>query len=299
MNTHEEEWRISRRKLLLGAAGAGMLRGAPGYGPRVAAQMFIWTQELRRQGRTLAEGVGDVIAGTRAAGYEYAEFMSSFFQPEIRETTLRLLGEHGLQVPICYHGGLMHTEAGSAKMMDETLELVEALAPLQTRIINTNPIPKPKKALKTDAELAIQARGLNRLGEALAKKGVQLMVHHHDPEMFEDAREWRHIVQNTELALCIDLMWARRGGQDPLAILKEAGDRVAALHIRNTKGGVSTEAAGDGEIDYAAIVGYLKGRGFDGWAVVELFHEPKTEVTRPLESNLRLSRMWVEETFGL
>jgi inosose dehydratase len=183
--------------------------------------------------------------------------------------------------------------------MAETMELVETLQPLGTRIINTNPIPKPEKALKTDAELAIQAKGLMQLGEALDKRGVQLVVHHHDPEMYENAREWRHILQHTTLPLCIDFMWVKRGGQDPLSILKEAGGRVATLHIRNMRGGVCMEAAGLGEIDYLSIVEYLKRRGFDGWAIVELFHEPATKVTRPLEANLRISREWVESAFEL
>jgi inosose dehydratase len=290
---------LTRRELMAGALASSGAFAAPAYQPKLAAQMYIWTQVLRKQDRSIEEGVTDVVAGTRAAGYDSAEFMSGFFTPKIRDKTIGLLTEHGLNVPICYHGGLMHTEAGCAKMMKETLELVEVLQPLGTRMINTNPVPKPKKALKTDAELAIQAKGLMELGEALDKRGVQLIVHHHDPEMYEEAREWRHILKRTTLPLCIDFMWVKRGGQDPLSILKEAGDRVATLHIRNMQNGVCTEAAGDGEIDYPGIVDYLKGRGFDGWAIVELFHEPTTKVTRPLEANLRMSREWVEGAFEL
>ncbi len=289
---------LTRRDFVAGAANAAVLRGA-GYQPRLAVQVYVWTQYLRKQGRSIEEGAGDVIAGCRAAGFENAEFMSSFFAPEIRDTTVRLLEEHGLHVPICYHGGPMHTAAAARETIGETLAVADAVKPIGVSAINTNPTPKPKKALKTDEELATQAKALNELGAALGEKGMRLLVHHHDPEMMEDAREWRHILEHTDLPLCIDLMWAKRGDQDPLAILKEAGERVATLHIRNMQNGVCTEAVGDGEIDYTAIAGHLKERGWSGWAIIELFHEPETEVTRSLEENLRLSREYVQEKFEI
>jgi inosose dehydratase len=288
---------MTRRDLLLATAATTGLRAASGYEARIAVQIYVWTQHLNKEKRSLADGVEDVIAGCRAAGFENAEFMSSFFAPELRDKTIGLLREHGLNVPVCYHGGPMHTAEDAERVTKETLELADALQPLGTRYINTNPIPKPKKALKTDRELAIQAEAVNRLGGELEKKGMQLLLHHHDPEMMENAREWRHLLRNTNLPLCIDLMWVARGGQDPLSILKEAGDRVATLHVRNMQNGVCTEAAGDGDIDYPKIVEYLEGRNWNGWAIVELFHEPGTKVTRSLEENLRLSREWIEETF--
>ena len=287
---------MTRRGLLLSAAAAG-LQAAAGYQAKVAVQTYVWTQYLNKQKRSLADGVEDVIAGCRAAGFENAEFMSSFFSPELKDKTAGLLRKHGLSVPICYHGGPMHTEQGAEQVIRETLELAATLKPLGTHYINTNPIPKPGKALKTDQELATQAKAVNRLGAELAKRGMELVLHHHDPEMMENAREWRHLLRNTNLPLCIDLMWAARGGQDPLSILKEAGDRVALIHVRNMRNGLCTEAAGDGDIDYSKIVEYLKGRGWQGWAIVELFHEPGTKVTRSLGENLRLSRVWIEKTF--
>jgi len=283
----------------MAAGTAAGLRAAPFYEAKLAVQIFVWTQYLNKQKRSLEDGVEDVIAGCRAAGYENAEFMSSLFAPEIREKTISLLQRHGLNVPVCYHGGPMHTRPGAARTIRETLALADVVQPLGTEIINTNPVPKPRKEAKTDVELMIQAEAVSRLGLELDRKGLQLTLHHHDPEMADDAREWRHLLKNTDLPLCIDLMWVKRGGQDPMSILKEAGDRVATLHIRNMRDGVCTEAAGDGEIDYGEIVSYLKGRGWSGWAIVELFHEPGTKVTRSLEENLRLSREWTERTFAI
>jgi inosose dehydratase len=50
---------------------------------------------------------------------------------------------------------------------------------------------------KTDAELGVQADSLNRMGRALAQNGFELRVHHHTPQLAENAREWRHILHHT------------------------------------------------------------------------------------------------------
>lgn len=291
--------RVDRRRFLMGGLAASAARAAGGYAPKMAVQAFIWTQEMRKQNRTLADGLEDIFAGSARAGFKNVELMSIFFRPELRGRTTALIKQHGFGVPIVYNGGPMHTAEGAEKTIAETLELADVVKQAGTKTLNVNPTPKPNKELKTDQELKAQVDAVNRLGKELRKKGMQLILHHHDPEMMENAREWRHLLTNTSWPLCIDLMWVARGGQDPMAILREAGRRVASLHVRNMRDGVCTEAFGDGEIDYAQVTAHLKKIGYQGWVVVELFHEPGTKVTRPLVENLRLSREYAEKVFGL
>lgn len=290
---------VSRRQWLAGILAAGSTSGQTGSGAALAAQVYVWTQYLRKENRTLQQGLEDIFAGTRAAGFENVELMSSFFAPELRERTLELLRAHGLGVPIVYHGGPMHETAAAEKTIAEALELADTSRPAGVQMLNVNPSPKPARERKTDRELAVQARAVNRLGSELKKKGLRLILHHHDPEMAEGAREWRHLLENTDAGVCLDTMWIARGGQNVMEIVRKAGDRLASLHLRNMHRGVCTEAFGDGDIDYRALAAYLKGINFRGWYVVELFHEDGTAVTRPLEENLRLSRRYAEEVFGV
>lgn len=290
---------VSRREWLAGVLAAGRLTGQTGAGPGLAAQVYVWTQYLRKENRTLGDGLEDIFAGTRAAGYDNVELMSSFFTPELRERTLELLKAHQLGVPIVYHGGPMHESAGAEKTIAETLELADTSRPAGVQMLNVNPSPKPARERKTDRELAIQARAVNRLGNELKKKGLRLILHHHDPEMAEGAREWLHLLENTDAGLCLDTMWIARGGQNVMEIVRKAGGRLASLHLRNMQNGVCTEALGDGDIDYRELAAYLRGMNFQGWYVVELFHEDGTAVTRSLEENLRLSRRYAEEVFGV
>ncbi len=288
--------RVGRREFLFGGLAA-LAAGA--YAPQITAQVFIWTQEMRKQKRTLADGLADIFAGMAQAGFNNVELMSIFFTPELRERTIALIRQHGFGVPIVYHGGPMHTPEGAEKTIGEALALAEVVRPAGTKTLNVNPAPKANKERKTDQELEAQAEAVNRLAKELRGKGMELILHHHDPEMMENAREWRHLLKSTSAGLCLDLMWVARGGQDPLAILGEAGRRVASLHVRNMRDGVCTEALGDGEIDYRRVAAHLKKIGYDGWVVVELFHEPGTAVTRPLVENLRLSREYAERVFGV
>ncbi len=291
--------RIQRRQFLAGALGTKALAAASGYAPVLAAQAYVWTQVLRQQKRTLADGLEDVIAGMRAAGFQNAELISVFFTPELAPRTISLLRQHRLKAPIVYSGGPMHTSEGAARTIAEAVKLAGAIRDAGARIINFNPSPKPGKALKTEGELRQEAAAVRELASELQNKGLELILHHHDPEMKADAREWRYLVRNTELRLCVDTDWVRRGGQDPMAIVREAGSRLASLHLRNANNGVWAEAFGEGDIDYRKLAAYLRRTGYQGYLVVELAYEKRTRITRSLEEDLRLSREYARKVFGV
>jgi inosose dehydratase len=262
-------------------------------GLALVCQVYVWTQQLRSLDR-----MEEMFRGTREAGFRRVELLSSFLRtPELRERTGALLCEYDLEPAVLYHGGVLHEEPGAAQTLAETLELAGAAQSLGCRRLNFNPSPKPGKALKSDDELRLQAAYLNRLGRELRNRGMRLLVHQHDAEMRAEAREWRFQLRHTDPALvdfCLDLHWVYRGGQDPLALLGEAAGRVQSLHLRNSSGGVWSEALGEGDINYQAVADSLCRIGYRGLLVVELAYEKGTPCTRPLPENLRLSREFAE-----
>jgi len=294
-----ESTRVTRRQMMAMLAAPAV--PAARYSPLLSAQIYVWTQHFNAQKKPLAEGIGEALAAVRRAGYRRIELMSSCYQPGVREKTLEAMKQTGIEVPIVYHGGPMHEEEAAEKTITEALELADLVKASGTRFINLNPAPKPKRERKSDEELATQARLVNRLGGELKKRRMGLLLHHHDPEMAENAREWRHLLQNTDPAvanLCMDLHWVLRGGQDVMALLREGGSRLGGLHLRNSKQNVWTEALGEGDIDYSKVAAYLRQIRFSGYLLVELAYEKATVITRPLEENLRLSRLYVEKVFG-
>jgi sugar phosphate isomerase/epimerase len=59
------------------------------------------------------------------------------------------------------------------------------------------------------------------------------------------------------------------------------------------------EDYGPGDIDYQKVADYLRGIGFTGYLVVELAYEKGTQITRSLDEDLRLSRIYTDKIFGL
>lgn len=290
----------TRRHFLAGTAilPATFAAGVPRH--RLLAQVYVFTQELSRRKVALADGIDEIFSTTRNAGFHAMELMSHLFTPELRGRTIASVKKHGIDVPITYCGGAMHTVEGGQKTRAAILETADTATAVGTVAINHNPDPIGRA--KTDDELKLQAENLNRLGEALGKHGQKLFVHHHNPEMADNAREWRYTLAHTDPALvqlCVDTHWAYRGGQDFMAIVREAGKRLASLHLRNSVNGIWSESFGAGDLDYGKSRDYLKRAKLSPYLVVELAYEEKTPHRHTLEENLRAGREYAERVFGV
>jgi inosose dehydratase len=287
----------SRREFL---AGSLALPALASERPRLLAQGYVFTQEFSRRKVTLADGIEEIFVTVRDAGFRGIELMSPMFAPELARRTVELARTYAIDVPITYSGGRMHVPADAAKTISKVAALAETAAPAGTIAIDMNPDPIFRE--KTDGELAVQAEHLNRLGEALRRLNQRLFVHHHTPEMADYAREWRHILAHTDPSLVwltVDTHWAFRGGQDWMGIVREAGKRLASLHLRNSVGGVWSESFGVGDLDYTELAAYLRESKLRPYLVVELAYEEKTPHTRSLTENLGLGRTYAEKIFGI
>ncbi len=292
----------TRRELLVGLASAPLALAKATYKPKLATQTVIWAQQFGKRKIATVDGLDEAFASIHKAGYHTIELMNTWLQGPALAKTRELSQKYKIACPIVYNGGVMHEQAGAEKTIAGTLELADAHKTVGGTIISFNPSPKPKGAPKTDEELAIQARNVNLLGKQLQARGLKLVVHHHDPEMKDGAREWRHLLRNTDPKLmwvCMDTDWVMRGGQDVLALLKECQGRLGSMHLRNSRDGVWLESLDAGQVDYPAVASYLKQNGFTGYLVVELYYAKETTVTRTVEENLRLSRLYAEKVFGV
>lgn len=292
---------MTRRQILMAGAASPLFCSAAARAPRFSMETYIWIQYAERNHKTLGECLDEVIPMAPAAGFKNVEMNQNFFTPELRDKSKALLVSNGLRVPSVYVGGAMHTHELAEETIKNAIEIAGFSKPLGCRAIVTDPIPKPQRARKSDAELAVQTESLNRLGRELSRRGVQLWVHNHDAEMVENAREWRSNLTGTDpkyVWMCIDLDWVHQGGQDLLGLLREAGKRVAALHLRNSKNRLWLESFSDGDIDYRKIAAYLKPANLSPLLVVELAYRKETTVTQPLVEDLRISRLYAEKIFG-
>lgn len=293
---------MTRRDLLLAAAAMPLWAAADHAASRLSVEAYIFQQYAQRQHKKLADVLPEVIPMVKQAGFRNVELNAEFFAPDLKEQTLSLVRANDLTMPSVYSGGAMHEPELAAKTTQRALDIATLCKPFGCTAVVCNADPKGQGIEKTDAELAAQADALNKMGRVLSEAGFELRVHNHTPEMLSNAREWRHTLRETDpkyVSLCLDLDWAQQGGQDPLGLLKEAGERVHEIHVRSSRNKLWLEDLEPGDVDYGAIDQYLKAAGSKPLVVVELAYRDNTAVSRPLGEDLSISRRYAEKIFGI
>jgi sugar phosphate isomerase/epimerase len=290
---------LTRRQALIATAAGLLSAKAPS---RLSLEGYIWQNLAARAKKPLTEMIGGQFATARSAGFQNIELNDGFFSPQLRERVIGLTRTHKLSMPSVYVGGGMHERELADRTIARALEIGAFCQEFACIAVVNNPNTKPNQARKTDQDLAVQAESLNRMGRTLSEHGLQLRVHHHTAELVEDAREWRHILRNTDphyVTLCLDFEHAQHGGMDPNALLREAGSRVSEVHLRNKRGETPTESFGDGDIDHYKIAETIKQLKLQPLVVIELAYHADTPITHSFEENLRLSRLYAEKVFAI
>jgi sugar phosphate isomerase/epimerase len=292
---------MTRREILL--AGAGTLLWARETDrSNLGVEAYIFQQYAQRRHKKLGDVLSDVIPMAKDAGFHNIELNAEFLSSELKQKTMALIRSNGLRMPSVYSGGAMHVAVQPEDTIQRALQIGKECQEFGCVAVVCNANPKGEGVEKTDQELAIQAQSFNRMGRVLSENGLQLRVHNHTPEMVNGAREWRYTLRHTDpklVSLCLDLDWVHQGDQDPLGLLKEAGERVREVHVRNAKGKLWLEALEPGDIDYAPIAEYMRSLSIQPYVVVELAYRENTVLTRPLVDDLRISRAYAERVFGL
>ena len=140
---------------------------------------------------------------------------------------------------------------------------------------------------------------LDRLTALAAGRGVSAVLHPHVGTMIERGDEVQRVLEGSAISLCLDTGHLLIGGTDPAELTRQAPDRIAHTHFKDVNDQIAaqvrsgrltyTEAVGRGmyrplgcgDVDFAAIVGHLRGHGYGGWYVLEqdtiLTEEPRGE----------------------
>ncbi len=101
---------------------------------------------------------------------------------------------------------------------------------------------------------------LNIAGEVCKKRGIQLCWHNHNNEFIEmeEGLPFDYLMNHTDkdLVKCeMDVYWVKKGGADPVEMLKKYSGRYSILHIKDMAPGPEQdfECVGSGIIDFPAI----------------------------------------------
>lgn len=147
---------------------------------------------------------------------------------------------------------------------------------------------------------------LNKAGEFCNKSGLRLCYHNHAFEFAPSGDGTlldvlMHTADPKLVSLELDIMWAHVAGVDPVSVLKQYGDRIALMHIKNVAPGVPKQynervpaaafrEVGNGVIDIPAVL-----RAARSTAVKHYFVEQDQTPGDPVDS-LRQSFEYLKKT---
>lgn len=271
---------------------------------QISCQQVPWAIYFRREEKRF--DMDEALAGAAAAGL--TAFEPIINSPSQLSSIATRMKEKGLALRSLYVEGTLHDEA----LAEECFQKLTAIAPAAkmagTKIIlvRPNPLSNGREVPKSDDQLTIQARQLDRLGGLLKDHGLQLAWPNHDIELMHSAREFHHMMTGTDpvrVGLCLDVQWAHRGtGNSQVALfdlVRLYRQRLVELHLRQTRDGVFTEAFGEGDIDYPRLRKLLK--DVDGpqlHLVLDQAPEKGTPKTMsPVEAH-RAGREYITQLFG-
>ncbi len=137
----------------------------------------------------------------------------------------------------------------------------------------------------------VYAKGVNRVAHAVYDQlGLKVVFHHHCAGYVETIDEVRNLMTRADqelVGLCLDTGHWQYAGGDAVKCVKEYGERVRYLHLKDCDPGIRELAIaermdyfaavaagvfcelGQGSVDFPTLIGDMGALGYDGWAIVE------------------------------
>lgn len=131
------------------------------------------------------------------------------------------------------------------------------------------------------------ADSINEAEEIAAEHGLGLAFHPHVGTAVEKSEEVSKLLENTNVALCLDTGHLYLGGADVVRLARDAGSRVRHVHLKDVDAGLAARMqSGDltykdavraglyrplglGDLDMRAVLDELDAARYTGWFVLE------------------------------
>ncbi len=148
-----------------------------------------------------------------------------------------------------------------------------------------------------ESALREEAKHLEEIGRSLREAGMDFCYHNHNHELADFGGRnglelLLHETSPEHFKLEVDLGWVQFAGVDPVAFLRQHGDRVPLVHLRDTLD-LSVRGAwtsiGDGVLDVKSHIAAAEEAGVE-WVILELKPrdgEPPMDAVRRSVDNLR------------
>ncbi len=214
-----------------------------------------------------------------------------------------LIESHGLELAALHTGGVFFDDETARGQTLPNLEIIAEFAQaIDCRAILISPAAK-QGAAKTSQELATQNHFLQEACALFAAHGAHCFHHTHGPELEDDFREMRNILEldSAHISLAYDIANAARviGAAAAVDFIDTFRSRIGYVHYKDCRSdGVLVEAIGDGVIDWGNVAHTLTSTNYSGWVVVEIEPGHGMEAHRSVREDASLSRQHIRETLG-
>lgn len=238
-----------------------------------------------------------VFSDFKYAGIEGVEMMESNLRHnDIVERAREFIDKYKVPVTGTSYNGDMWNKAEHSRILEDTELVLERLHSIGGDMFGITVGNAGR--VKTTDELDAQADLLKQIMKICEKNNVQPNIHNHTFEVENDMHDLKGIIERVpEIKLGPDLNWLVRGGVDPVWFIKNYGQQMVYMHIRDQNAeGKWTEAVGEGVMDFPAIAKALHDINYSGRAAIELaFEAPPVNEVR---ESWKKSREYVKEVFG-
>jgi inosose dehydratase len=272
-----------------------------------------------------------VLESMADAGYEGTELGPAGYLGERDELAARL-GANRLELV----GGYIPIRFSEPDRLDEdiramenTLDYFDAAGAPDARPVFADG-GSPERAARpgaaaTDRSIGLDDAGWRRFADGVARaaevaraRGFRPTFHHHTATNVEAPWEIERMLELTDVGLLLDTGHLALGGGDPVQGLRDWGERIDHLHVKDYKrailDGVIADRAGmeeawrrrvfcelgTGDVDLPAFFAELASSGYSGWLVVEQDLIPASdEDERDAMAAQARNRKWLAEVAGL
>ncbi|APQ18311.1 sugar phosphate isomerase/epimerase family protein [Maribacter hydrothermalis] len=305
---------INRRKFIkksgLGAAGTILApnmvmatRSCKGENPAIPLNGHLWVYASKFPPNWDCTPVLDtVFSDLSAAGMDGLELMEGQLRHDDAVNRLKtLIKKYDLPVSGSSYGvgfGMWDIEQHNAILKD-----INTVVPRLSEVGGTTfgiSVGNKPEGLKTEKELDDQAELLLKIRARCKENGIIANLHNHIYEVENDMHDLKGTLERIpDFKLGPDLNWLIRAGVDPVDFIKNYGDQIVYLHIRDQyKDGTWSEYVGQGDTNFKTIAQALKMKNFNGQAAIELAFSNDFNPKNDLKTDWQLSREFVEQTFN-
>ncbi len=238
----------------------------------------------------MKQDVPGTLAKVKALGFDQVELAGTYGMTA--EQFRQELDNAGLDAAAMHVGYNIWRDS-----LDKVLAEAEALG---AEYVGTASIPHEAPFTVENARQT--AADFNKWGQAAKERGLQFFYHLHGFEFQPDAAgvlPFDVLLSETDpnnVVFEMDVFWATRPGQDPVALLQKYPNRWKLMHIKDMKPGTATNdhsgranadstevPVGQGMIDYASVLRTARDVGVEYFFIEDETSDPLTAMPQSID----------------